>query len=230
MKLRIPYPYIKALSYAMPDADIRPYFNGVIIDPVRGYITATDDTVLLMFTTHEQMLGYTGTQFCIASEAIMHIVRGVKALATDEVYVDVSWDECTVQSRTGTPEPRITGTLSCQGVTANFHAPASMTTKIDLSGPVRAATPEHVVHPVAPSQELLYDSKSLRKVELIAKLMTKSGVEPVRSDTTSVTRFLIGGQDPSRVALVVVNTTNTTRLPWDAFLRTSDNKTAHYKF
>lgn len=230
MKLRIPYPYIKALSYVMPDAHIRPYFNGVIIDPVRGYITATDDTVLLMFTTHEQMLGYTGTQFCIASEAIMHIVRGVKALATDEVYVDVSWDECTVQSRTGTPEPRITGTLSCQGVTANFHAPASMTTKIDLGTPVRATTPEQVVPPVAPSQEPLYDSKSLRKVELIAKLMTKSGVEPVRSDATSATRFLIGGQDPSRVALVVVNTTSTTRLPWDAFLRTSDNKTAHYEF
>ena len=230
MKLRVPYPYFKALSYAMADADVRPYFNGVIIDPVRGYITATDDTVLLMFTTREQMLGYTGTQFCIASEAIMHIVRGVKALATDEVYVDVSWDEHTVQSSTGAPEPRITGTLSCQGVTANFHAPASMTTTIDLSGPVRAATPEHVVPPVAPSQEPLYDSKSLRKVELIAKLMTKSGVEPVRSDATSATRFLIGGQDPSRVALVVVNTTRTPRLPWDAFLRTSDNKTAHYKF
>lgn len=228
MKLRVPYPYIKALSYAMPDADIRPYFNGVIIDPVRGYITATDDKVLLMFTT-QQMLGYTGTQFCIASEAIMHIVRGVNARATDEVYVDVSWDEHTVQSSTGTPEPRITGTLSCQGVTANFHAPASMTTKIDLSVPVRVATPKQVVHPVAPSQELLYDSKSLRTVELIAKLMTKSGVEPVRSDATSATRFLIGGQDPSRVALIV-NTERATRLPWDAFLRTSDNKTAHYKF
>ena len=46
MKLRVPYPYFKALSYAMPDADIRPYFNGVIIDPVRGYITATDGKVL----------------------------------------------------------------------------------------------------------------------------------------------------------------------------------------
>ena len=229
MKLRVPYPYIKALSYAMPDADIRPYFNGVVIDPVRGYITATDGKVLLMFTTHEQMLGYTGTQFCIAGEAIMHIVRGVKARATDEVYVDVSWDERTVQSSTGAPEPRITGTLSCQGVVANFHAPACMTTKIDLSIPVRVATPRQVVRPVAPSQELLYDSKSLRKVELIAKLMTKSGVEPVRSDATSVTRFLIGGQDPTRVALVV-NTADATRLSWDAFLRTSDNKTAHYKF
>ena len=229
MKLRVPYPYIKALSYAMPDADILPYFNGVIIDPVRGYITATDDKVLLMFTTHEQMLGYTGTQFCIAGEAIMHIVRGVKARATDEVYVDVSWDERTVQSSTGTPEVRISGTVSCQGVTANFHAPACMTTKIDLSIPVRMATPSDVVRPIAPSQELLYDSQSLRKVELIAKLLTKSGVEPVRSGATSTTRFLIGGQDPSRVALVV-NTANTTRLSWDAFLRTSDNKTAHYKF
>ncbi len=229
MKLRVPYPYIKALSYAMPDADVRPYFNGVVIDPVRGYITATDGKVLLMFTTHEQMLGYTGTQFCIAGEAIMHIVRGVKARATDEVYVDVEWDERTVQSSTGAPEPRITGTLSCQGVVANFHAPACMTTKIDLSIPVRLATPTGDVKPVAPSQELLYDSKSLRKVELIAKLMTKSGVEPVRSDATSVTRFLIGGQDPTRVALVV-NTASTTRLSWDAFLRTSDNKTAHYKF
>ena len=229
MKLRVPYPYIKALSYAMPDADIRPYFNGVIIDPVRGYITATDGRVLLMFTTQEQMLGYTGTQFCIAGEVIMHIVHGVKARATDEVYVDVSWDECTIQSSTGAPEPRITGTLSCQGVTANFHAPAAMTTKIDLSTPVRLVTPTGDVKPVAPSQELLYDSKSLRKVELIAKLMTKSGVEPVRSGATSTTRFLIGGQDPSRVALVV-STANTTRLSWDAFLRTSDNKTAHYKF
>ena len=229
MKLRVPYPYIKALSYAMADADIRPYFNGVIIDPVRGYITATDGKVLLMFTTHEQMLGYTGTQFCIAAEAIMHIVRGVKARATDEVYVDVSWDECTVQSSTGTPEPRITGTLSCQGVMANFHAPACMTTTIDLSIPVRVATPRQVVRPVAPPQELLYDSKPLRKVDLIAKLMTKSGVEPVRADAALATRFLIGGQDPSRVALVV-NTESTTRLPWDTFLRTSDNKTAHYKF
>ena len=105
-----------------------------------------------------------------------------------------------------------------------------MTTTIDLSGPVRAATPSDVVRPIAPYQELLYDSKSLRKVELIAKLLTKSGVEPVRSDATSATRFLIGGQDPSRVALVVVNTTRTPRLPWDEFLRTSDNKTAHYKF
>ena len=229
MKLRVPYPYFKALSYAMADADVRPYFNGVVIDPVRGYITATDGKVLLMFTTHEQMLGYTGTQFCIAGEAIMHIVRGVKARATDEVYVDVEWDERTVQSSTGAPEPRITGTLSCQGVVANFHTPAVMTTKIDLSIPVWLATPTGDVKPVAPSQELLYDSKSLRKVELIAKLMTKSGVEPVRSDATSVTRFLIGGQDPSRVALVV-NTASTTRLSWDAFLRTSDNKTAHYKF
>ena len=229
MKLRVPYPYIKALSYAMPDADIRPYFNGVIIDPVRGYAAATDGTTLLMFTTHEQMLGYTGTQFCIAGEAIMHIVRGVKARATDEVYVDVEWDERTVQSSTGTPEVRISGTVSCQGVMANFHTPAVMTTKIDLSIPVRVATPRQVVRPVAPSQELLYDSKSLRKVELIAKLMTKSGVEPVRSDATSVTRFLIGGQDPTRVALVV-NTADATRPPWDEFLRTSDNKTAHYKF
>ena len=229
MNVKIPYPYFKALSYAMADADIRPYFNGVIIDPVRGYITATDDKVLLMFTTQEQMLGYTGTQFCIAAEAVMHIVHGVKARATDEVYVDVSWDECTVQSSTGTPEVRISGTVSCQGVTANFHAPACMTTKIDLSIPVRMATPSDVVRPIAPSQELLYDSKSLRKVELIAKLLTKSGVEPVRSDATSATRFLIGGQDPTRVALVV-HTTSSTRLPWDAFLRTSDNKTAHYKF
>ena len=229
MKLRVPYPYFKALSYAMADADVRPYFNGVIIDPVRGYITATDGKVLLMFTTHEQMLGYDGTQFCIAGEAIMHIVRGVSVRATDEVYVDVSWDERTVQSSTGTPEVRISGTVSCQGVMANFHTPAVMTTKIDLSIPVRVATPRQVVRPVAPSQELLYDSKSLRKVELIAKLMTKSGAEPVRSDTTSVTRFLIGGQDPTRVALVV-NTADATRPPWDEFLRTSDNKTAHYKF
>ena len=229
MKLRVPYPYFKALSYAMPDDDIRPYFNGVIIDPVRGYITATDGKVLLMFTTLEQMQGYTGTQFCIASEAVMHIVRGVKARATDEVYVDVEWDERTVQSSTGTPEPRITGTLSCQGVVANFHAPAVMTTKIDLSIPVRMATPSDVVRPVAPSQELLYDSTSLRKVELIAKILTRSGVEPVRSAATSGTRFLIGGQDPTRVALVV-NTPNATRPPWDEFLRTSDNKTAHYKF
>ena len=229
MKLRVPYPYFKALSYAMADADVRPYFNGVVIDPVRGYAAATDGTTMLMFTTHEQMLGYTGTQFCIAAEAVMHIVRGVSVRATDEVYVDVSWDERTVQSSTGTPEVRISGTVSCQGVTANFHAPACMTTKIDLSIPVRMATPSDVVRPIAPSQELLYDSKSLRKVELIAKLLTKSGVEPVRSDATSVTRFLIGGQDPSRVALVV-NTASTTRLSWDAFLRTSDNKTAHYKF
>ena len=229
MKLRVPYPYIKALSYAMPDADIRPYFNGVIIDPVRGYITATDGKVLLMFTTQDQMLGCTGTQFCIAAEAVMHIVRGVSVRATDEVYVDVSWDERTVQSSTGTPEVRISGTVSCQGVTANFHAPACMTTKIDLSIPVRMATPSDVVRPVAPSQELLYDSESLRKVELIAKLLTKSGVEPVRSAAAAGTRFLIGGQDPSRVALVV-NTASTTRLSWDEFLRTSDNKTAHYKF
>ena len=229
MNVKIPYPYFKALSYAMADADVRPYFNGVVIDPVRGYITATDGKVLLMFTTQDQMVGYDGTQFCIAGEAIMHIVRGVKARATDEVYVDVEWDERTVQSSTGAPEPRITGTLSCQGVVANFHTPACMTTKIDLSIPVRMATPSDVVRPIAPSQELLYDSKSLRKVELIAKLLTKSGVEPVRSDATSVTRFLIGGQDPSRVALVV-NTASTTRLSWDAFLRTSDNKTAHYKF
>ena len=229
MKLRVPYPYFKALSYAMADADVRPYFNGVVIDPVRGYITATDGKVLLMFTTHEQMLGYTGTQFCIAGEAIMHIVRGVKARATDEVYVDVSWDECTIQSSTGAPEPRITGTLSCQGVTANFHAPACMTTKIDLSIPVRMATPSDVVRPIAPYQELLYDSKSLRKVELIAKLLTKSGVEPVRSAAKAGTRFLIGGQDPARVALVV-NMASSTRLPWDTFLRTSDNKTAHYNF
>ena len=229
MKLRVPYPYFKALSYAMADADVRPYFNGVVIDPVRGYAAATDGTTLLMFTTHEQMLGYTGTQFCIAGEAIMHIVRGVKARATDEVYVDVSWDERTVQSSTGAPEPRITGTLSCQGVVANFHTPAVMTTKIDLSIPVRVATPRQVVRPVAPSQELLYDSKSLRKVELIAKLMTKSGVEPVRSAAKAGTRFLIGGQDPARVALVV-NTTSSTRLPWDTFLKTSDNKTAHYNF
>ena len=229
MKLRVPYPYFKALSYAMADADVRPYFNGVVIDPVRGYITATDGKVLLMFTTHEQMLGYTGTQFCIAGEAIMHIVRGVKARATDEVYVDVSWDERTVQSSTGTPEVRISGTVSCQGVTANFHAPACMTTKIDLSIPVRMATPSDVVRPIAPYQELLYDSKSLRKVELIAKLLTKSGVEPVRSAAKAGTRFLIGGQDPARVALVV-NMASSTRLPWDTFLRTSDNKTAHYNF
>ena len=229
MKLRVPYPYFKALSYAMADADVRPYFNGVIIDPVRGYITATDGKVLLMFTTHEQMLGYDGTQFCIAGEAIMHIVRGVSVRATDEVYVDVSWDERTVQSSTGTPEVRISGTVSCPGVMANFHAPAVMTTKIDLSIPVRMATPSDVVRPIAPYQELLYDSKSLRKVELIAKLLTKSGVEPVRSAAKAGTRFLIGGQDPTRVALVV-NMASTTRLSWDAFLRTSDNKTAHYKF
>ena len=229
MKLRVPYPYFKALSYAMADADVRPYFNGVVIDPVRGYITATDGKVLLMFTTHEQMLGYTGTQFCIAAEAVMHIVRGVSVRATDEVYVDVSWDERTVQSSTGAPEPRITGTLSCQGVVANFHAPACMTTKIDLSIPVRMATPSDVVRPIAPYQELLYDSKSLRKVELIAKLLTKSGVEPVRSAAKAGTRFLIGGQDPTRVALVV-NAVDATRPPWDEFLRTSDNKTAHYKF
>ena len=229
MKLRVPYPYIKALSYAMPDADVRPYFNGVIIDPVRGYAAATDGTTLLMFTTQDQMVGYDGTQFCIAAEAVMHIVRGVKARATDEVYVDVSWDERTVQSSTGAPEPRITGTLSCQGVVANFHAPACMTTKIDLSIPVRMATPSDVVRLIAPYQELLYDSKSLRKVELIAKLLTKSGVEPVRSAAKAGTRFLIGGQDPTRVALVV-NMASTTRLSWDAFLRTSDNKTAHYKF
>ena len=229
MKLRVPYPYFKALSYAVADADIRPYFNGVVIDPVRGYITATDGKVLLMFTTLEQMQGYTGTQFCIAAEAVMHIVRSAKVRATDEVYVDVSWDERTVQSSTGTPEVRISGTVSCQGVTANFHTPACMTTKIDLSVPVRMATPSDVVRPVAPPQELLYDSTSLRKVELIAKLLTKSGVEPVRSDATSGTRFLIGGQDPARVALVV-NTPNATRPPWDEFLRTSDNKTAHYKF
>lgn len=229
MKLRVPYPYIKALGYAMPDADIRPYFNGVIIDPVRGYITATDGKVLLLFSTHEQMLGYTGTQFCIASEAVMHIVRGVKARARDEVYVDVEWDERTVQSSTGTPEPRITGTLSCQGVVANFHAPACMTTKLDLSIPVHVATPKQVVRPVAPSQELLYDSKSLRKVELIAKLLTKGGVEPVRTAESKATRFLIGGQDPARVALVV-NPVSTTRPPWDVFLKTSDNKTAHYNF
>ena len=229
MKLRVPYPYFKALSYAMADADVRPYFNGVIIDPVRGYITATDGKVLLMFTTHEQMLGYDGTQFCIAGEAIMHIVRGVSVRATDEVYVDVSWDERTVQSSTGTPEVRISGTVSCQGVMANFHTPAVMTTKIDLSIPVRMATPSDVVRPIAPYQELLYDSQSLRKVELIAKLLTKSGVEPVRSAAKAGTRFLIGGQDPTRVALVV-NMASTTRLSWDAFLRTSDNKTAHYKF
>lgn len=229
MRLRVPYPYFKALSYAMPDADIRPYFNGVIIDPERGYITATDSNVLLMFTTYEQMQNYTGTQFCIASEAVMHIVRGVKARAMDEIYVDVEWDERTVQSSTGAPEPRITGTVSCQGVVANFHAPACMTTKLDLSIPVHMATPKQVICPVAPSQELLYDSKSLRKVELIAKLMTKSGVEPVRSDISSGTRFLIGGQDPTRVALVV-NTPNAPRPPWDVFLRTSDNKTAHYNF
>ena len=229
MKLRVPYPYFKALSYAMADADVRPYFNGVVIDPVRGYITATDGKVLLMFTTHEQMLGYDGTQFCIAAEAVMHIVRGVSVRATDEVYVDVSWDERTVQSSTGTPEVRISGTVSCQGVMANFHTPAVMTTKIDLSIPVRMATPSDVVRPIAPYQELLYDSKSLRKVELIAKLLTKSGVEPVRSAAKAGTRFLIGGQDPTRVALVV-NMASTTRLSWDAFLRTSDNKTAHYKF
>ena len=229
MKLRVPYPYFKALSYAMADADVRPYFNGVVIDPVRGYAAATDGTTLLVFTTHEQMLGYDGTQFCIAGEAVMHIVRGVKARATDEVYVDVEWDERTVQSSTGAPEPRITGTLSCQGVMANFHTPAVMTTKIDLSIPVRMATPSDVVRPIAPYQELLYGSKSLRKVELIAKLLTKSGVEPVRSAAKAGTRFLIGGQDPTRVALVV-NMASTTRRSWDAFLRTSDNKTAHYKF
>ena len=94
---------------------------------------------------------------------------------------------------------------------------------------MRLATPTGDVKHVAPSQELLYDNKSLRKVELIAKLMTKSGVEPVRSDATSVTRFLIGGQDLTRVALVV-NTADATRPPWDEFLRTADNKTAHYKF
>lgn len=229
MKLRVPYPYFKALSYAMADADVRPYFNGVVIDPVRGYAAATDGTTLLVFTTHEQMLGYDGTQFCIAAEAVMHIVRGVKARATDEVYVDVEWDERTVQSSTGAPEPRITGTLSCQGVMTNFHTPAVMTTMIDLSIPVQLATPTGDVKPVAPSQELLYDSKSLRKVELIAKLLTKSGVEPVRSAAKAGTRFLIGGQDPTRVALVV-NMASTTRRSWDAFLRTSDNKTAHYKF
>ena len=229
MNVKIPYPYFKALSYAMPDADIRPYFNGVIIDPVRGYITATDGKVLLMFTTQEQMQNYTGTQFCIASDAVMHIVRSVNARATDEVYVYVSWDERTVQSSTGAPEVRISGTVSCQGVTANFHATACMTTTIDLSIPVRMATPSDVVRPIAPYQELLYDSKSLRKVELIAKLLTKSGVEPVRSAAKAGTRFLIGGQDPTRVALVV-NTADATRPPWDEFLRTSDNKTAHYKF
>ena len=112
---------------------------------------------------------------------------------------------------------------------ANFHTPAVMTTKIDLSIPVRMATPSDVVRPIAPYQELLYGSKSLRKVELIAKLLTKSGVEPVRSAAKAGTRFLIGGQDPTRVALVV-NMASTTRRSWDAFLRTSDNKTAHYKF
>ena len=229
MKLRVPYPYFKALSYAMPDADIRPYFNGVIIDPVRGYITATDGKVLLMVTTQDQMVDYSGEQFCIASDAVMHIVRSVNARATDEVYVDVEWDERTVQSSTGAPEVRISGTVSCQGVTANFHAPACMTTTIDLSIPVRMATPSDVVRPIAPYQELLYDSKSLRKVELIAKLLTKSGVEPVRSAAKAGTRFLIGGQDPTRVALVV-NTADATRPPWDEFLQTSDNKTAHYKF
>ena len=229
MKLRVPYPYFKALSYAMADADVRPYFNGVIIDPVRGYAAAMDGTTLLMFTTQDQMVGYDGAQFCIAAEAVMHIVRGVSVRATDEVYVDVSWDERTVQSSTGTPEVRISGTVSCQGVTANFHAPACMTTTIDLSIPVRMATPSDVVRPIAPYQELLYDSKSLRKVELIAKLLTKSGVEPVRSAAKAGTRFLIGGQDPSRVALVV-NTADATRPSWDEFLRTSDNKTAHYKF
>ena len=229
MNVKIPYPYFKALSYAMADADVRPYFNGVVIDPVRGYAAATDGTTLLMFTTQEQMVGYDGTQFCIAAEAVMHIVRGVSVRATDEVYVDVSWDERTVQSSTGTPEVRISGTVSCQGVMANFHAPACMTTKIDLSIPVRMATPSDVVRPIAPYQELLYDSKSLRKVELITKLLTKSGVEPVRSTAKAGTRFLIGGQDPTRVALVV-NTADATRPPWDEFLRTSDNKTAHYKF
>ena len=229
MKLRVPYPYFKALSYAMPDADIRPYFNGVIIDPVRGYITATDGKVLLMVTTQDQMVDYSGEQFCIASDAVMHIVRSVNARATDEVYVDVEWDERTVQSSTGAPDVRIRGTVSCQGVTANFHAPACMTTTIDLSIPVRMATPSDVVRPIAPYQELLYDSKSLRKVELIAKLLTKSGVEPVRSAAKAGTRFLIGGQDPTRVALVV-NTADATRPPWDEFLQTSDNKTAHYKF
>ena len=229
MNVKIPYPYFKALSYAMADADVRPYFNGVVIDPVRGYAAATDGTTLLMFTTQEQMVGYDGTQFCIAAEAVMHIVRGVSVRATDEVYVDVSWDERTVQSSTGTPEVRISGTVSCQGVMANFHAPACMTTKIDLSIPVRMATPSDVVRPIAPYQELLYDSKSLRKVELITKLLTKSGVEPVRSTAKAGTRFLIGGQDPTRVALVV-NTAAATRPPWDEFLRTSDNKTAHYKF
>ena len=213
----------------MADADVRPYFNGVVIDPVRGYAAATDGTTLLMFTTQDQMVGYDGTQFCIAAEAVMHIVRGVSVRATDEVYVDVSWDERTVQSSTGTPEVRISGTVSCQGVMANFHTPAVMTTKIDLSIPVCMATPSDVVRPIAPYQELLYDSKSLRKVELIAKLLTKSGVEPVRSAAKAGTRFLIGGQDPTRVALVV-NMASTTRLSWDAFLRTSDNKTAHYKF
>ena len=229
MNVKIPYPYFKALSYAMADADVRPYFNGVVIDPVRGYAATTDGTTLLMFTTQEQMVGYDGTQFCIAAEAVMHIVRGVSVRATDEVYVDVSWDERTVQGSTGTPEVRISGTVSCQGVMANFHAPACMTTKIDLSIPVRMATPSDVVRPIAPYQELLYDSKSLRKVELIAKLLTKSGVEPVRSTAKAGTRFLIGGQDPTRVALVV-NTADATRPPWDEFLRTSDNKTAHYKF
>lgn len=229
MNVKIPYPYFKALSYAMADADVRPYFNGVVIDPVRGYAATTDGTTLLMFTTQEQMVGYDGTQFCIAAEAVMHIVRGVSVRATDEVYVDVSWDERTVQSSTGTPEVRIDGTVSCQGVMANFHAPACMTTKIDLSIPVRMATPSDVVRPIAPYQELLYDSKSLRKVELITKLLTKSGVEPVRSTAKAGTRFLIGGQDPTRVALVV-NTAAATRPPWDEFLRTSDNKTAHYKF
>lgn len=229
MKLRVPYPYFKALSYAMADADVRPYFNGVVIDPVRGYAAATDGTTLLVFTTQDQMVGYDGTQFCIAAEAVMHIVRGVSVRAADEVYVDVSWDERTVQSSTGAPEPRITGTLSCQGVMTNFHTPAVMTTMIDLSIPVQLATPTGDVKPVAPSQELLYGSKSLRKVELIAKLLTKSGVEPVRSAAKAGTRFLIGGQDPTRVALVV-NMASTTRRSWDAFLRTSDNKTAHYKF
>lgn len=229
MNVKIPYPYFKALSYVMADAGILPYFNGVVIDPVRGYAAATDGTTLLMFTTQDQMVGCYGAQFCIANDVVMHIVRSVSVRATDEVYVDVSWDERNVQSRTGTPEVRISGTVSCQGVTVNFHAPACMTTTIDLSTPVRMATPSGAVRPIAPHQELLYDSKSLRKVELIAKLLTKSGVEPVRSDATSATRFLIGGQDPARVALVV-QTSNAKRPPWDEFLRTSDNKTAHYKF
>lgn len=213
----------------MADADIRPYFNGVIIDPERGYITATDGKVLLMFTTHEQMQNYTGTQFCIAAEAVIHIVWGVKVRADDEVYVDIEWDERAVQSSMGVPGPRITGTLSCRGVVANFYAPATMTTTVDFSLPVRLATPTEYAEPVAPPRELIYDSKSLRKVELIAQLLTKSGVEPVRTAESKATRFLIGGHDPARVALVV-GTASTARPPWDVFLETSDNKTARYNF